>query len=378
MVVELTNPSDAPVSLDGLELAVAPNGVFEDADSQTLSGTLAGGASVVVRYGREHPIWAESVWFAVRDIEDGQRARFFPGSPTFQTRLKSGVRDVPLNTFDVGAHVYRVRFGAALGSHSFEADTTPPTWAPVPGLTGVTTTSTADAIPVTYALPAATDDSDPLDLVPQCTPAPGSLFRVNVASLVTCTVSDPYGNTSSIRFQVVVNRINGQSPGLTPAGQAIPIAGGGFIRNGRVRIVLRSEPVVLAETTADASGNVSLTVTLPADTTPGSHTIALEGEAPDGTPRLVVYTIEVSRPCTIVGTSRRDVIIGTKGDDVVCAGGGNDLVFALGGNDVVLGGAGNDVVHGGSGDDHLDGGAGFDIVNGGPGRDTLIGEVRRQ
>jgi hypothetical protein len=38
---------------------------------------------------------------------------------------------------------------------------------------------------------------------------------------------------------------------------------------------------------------VSLTVTLPADTTPGSHTITLEGEAPDGTPRLVVYTIEV-------------------------------------------------------------------------------------
>jgi Ca2+-binding RTX toxin-like protein len=176
----------------------------------------------------------------------------------------------------------------------------------------------------------------------------------------------------------VVNRISGQAPGLTPAGQGIPVAGGGFIRNGRIRVILRSEPVLLAETTADANGNVSLTVTLPVDTTPGSHTITLEGEAPDGTPRLVVYTIEVSRPCTINGTSRSEVIIGTKGDDVICAGAGNDIVFALGGNDIVFGGAGNDIIHGGAGDDHLDGGAGFDIVIGGPGRDTLIGEIRRR
>lgn len=108
----------------------------------------------------------------------------------------------------------------------------------------------------------------------------------------------------------------------------------------------------------------------------GQPTITLEGTAPDGTLRLVVYTIEVGRPCTITGSSKRDVIIGSRGDDVICAGGGNDLVFALGGGDVVYGGAGNDIINGGLGDDHLDGGDGFDLVIGGPGRDTLIDEIR--
>lgn len=378
-LVEITNPTDRPLPLDGLELLGAPLLYFsDDPATVNLSGTLAVGESRLVGLARRYVTWAliEPAQFEVRVIDAPQIASTAViealDATESQFRLRGGLREVPTRD-----GFFQVRFGATMGTHSFELDTTPPTWGPAPQV-NVSTTSSSASIPIAYTRPTVSDDSEALVVFRGCAPTSGTLFTVGATTTVTCTARDPYGNESSTSFPVVVNRVNGQAPGITPAGQPVPIAGGGFIRNGRIRVVLRSEPVLLAETTADANGNVSLTVTLPADTTPGSHTITLEGEAPDGTPRLVVYTIEVSRACTIVGTSRRDVIIGTKGDDVICAGRGNDLVFALGGNDIVIGGAGNDVIWGGAGDDHLDGGAGFDIVIGGPGRDTLIGEVRRR
>ncbi len=376
-LIELSNQTDRQLSLDGLELVVgvATSG-FDFDNPQPLSGTLETGASVVVTVVRQYT-WGMNPRIILRSTDEPLNNRLMLLNHGRQYRLKSGVREVLPPLVETLTQFYDVVPGAALGSHRFAPDTTPPSWGPAPQV-AVTTTSGSASIPISYTAPSVADDSEVRTVVRQCLPFSGTLFTVGVTTTVTCFARDPYGNESTTSFPVVVNRINGQAPGLTPAGQPIPIAGGGFIRNGRIRVVLRSEPVLLAETTADANGNVSLTVTLPADTTPGSHTITLEGEAPDGTPRLVVYTIEVSRPCTIVGTSRRDVIIGTKGDDVICAGRGNDIVFALGGNDIVFGGAGNDVIYGGAGNDHLDGGAGFDIVIGGPGRDTLIGEIRRR
>jgi hypothetical protein len=373
--VELTNATDGPLSLEAMTLTAAPTLSSDGAIGLGLSGSLGAGESRVVSItgpdlSTNVPI--RSFWL---EADSQNRSTVILPPLGQQFRLRSGLTTNPEPGSTPGSF-YQVREGAEMGSHSFDPDTTPPTWGPAPQIS-VTTTSTRARVAVSYTEPTVADDSDALSLSRQCLPSSGSLFTVGATRTVTCTARDPYGNESSTSFPVVVNRINGQAPGLTPAGQGIPVAGGGFIRNGRVRVVLRSEPVVLAETTADTNGNVSLTVTLPADTTPGSHTITLEGEAPDGTPRLVVYTIEVSRPCTITGTSRSEVIIGTKGDDVICAGGGNDLVFALGGDDIVFGGAGNDIIFGGAGDDYLDGGDGLDIVIGGPGRDTLIGEVRR-
>ncbi|MEP1125112.1 MAG: Calx-beta domain-containing protein [Ilumatobacter sp.] len=405
VTIELTNPTGQAIALDGLRLAAAPPTLFDSAataelavggtlgpdESRVVSVVVRGPASGRVTNGVLEPsgLW----WIHVDRPNTAAFAATFPvrfgigiEGVERQTRMRSGMRDQPAESIGacvmpacgVFTGVYDVRLGAAMGSHRFDPDTSGPTIA-VPPSISVATTSNQATVRVSYPFPAQSDDSEMLFLLrPQCTPRSGSSFPMNATTVVRCTSEDIYGNVSSASFPVIVNRINAIDPGITPAGQVIPISGGGFVPGGRVRIVLRSEPIELGDVTADGSGRVSRTVTLPADTAPGSHTITLEGIAPDGTSRLVVHEIEVGRPCTITGSPRADLIVGTNGSDVICSGNGDDIVFALGGDDLVFGGAGSDILLGGVGDDHVDGGTGRDLVVGGAGRDTLIGEVRVQ
>ena len=82
------------------------------------------------------------------------------------------------------------------------ADGVPPTFSGAPGDIDVVTTDPAGAV-VAYALPSATDDTDPTPTV-GCVPAPGSLFAVG-STAVTCTASDAAGNTATIGFTVTVH-----------------------------------------------------------------------------------------------------------------------------------------------------------------------------
>lgn len=76
-------------------------------------------------------------------------------------------------------------------------------------------------------------------------------------------------------------------------GEALSVSGGGFRPNSAVTIVFRSAPVTLGSATTDASGAFTTTVTIPADATPGTHTIAATGVNPNGTPRELASTITV-------------------------------------------------------------------------------------
>jgi hypothetical protein len=60
-----------------------------------------------------------------------------------------------------------------------------------------------------------------------------------------------------------------------PAGQATVVSGGGFPAGSALQINLFSTPVLLATTTADRLGNFQATVTIPAATVPGVHTIVV-------------------------------------------------------------------------------------------------------
>ncbi|GAA1169923.1 hypothetical protein MOX01_28580 [Microbacterium oxydans] len=64
------------------------------------------------------------------------------------------------------------------------------------------------------------------------------------------------------------------------AGDAITISGAGFRAATALRIELRSTPVPLGAVTTDATGGFRVTVTVPADTKPGAHSIVLID--PDG------------------------------------------------------------------------------------------------
>jgi Ca2+-binding RTX toxin-like protein len=80
------------------------------------------------------------------------------------------------------------------------------------------------------------------------------------------------------------------------------------------------------------------------------------------------HSPNLSKPCTIVGTSGDDLLAGTAGPDVICGRGGDDTIGGGPGADIIRGGAGNDRLQGDGGRDVLQGGAGSDWLWGRDGR----------
>lgn len=104
--------------------------------------------------------------------------------------------------------------GAAAASGGFDVVTPVLT---VPADVAVAVAPSPAGAPVTYATPAATDDSDPSPGV-SCAPASGTVFPVG-ATTVTCTATDASGNATTATFTVTV------SAAAEP--QAPPSGGGG-------------------------------------------------------------------------------------------------------------------------------------------------------
>jgi hypothetical protein len=69
---------------------------------------------------------------------------------------------------------------------------------------------------------------------------------------------------------------SGTSDTVVPGG-SITVHGEGFLAGETVDITLRSTPIPLGSFTADADGEVTATVTIPADAEPGTHTIVMYG-----------------------------------------------------------------------------------------------------
>jgi LPXTG-motif cell wall-anchored protein len=76
------------------------------------------------------------------------------------------------------------------------------------------------------------------------------------------------------------------------AGSSVTITSTGWMPNTSVTVTL--QPVVLTTATADATGTVHVTVTIPSNTASGSHTIELTGTSAAGAPRTVSTPITVS------------------------------------------------------------------------------------
>ena len=68
---------------------------------------------------------------------------------------------------------------------------------------------------------------------------------------------------------------------MTP-GQRTTISGTGFAPNQTLAGTFNSTPTSLGTTTSDAAGRYSVTVTVPADATPGQHTIVFSGPRAGG------------------------------------------------------------------------------------------------
>jgi hypothetical protein len=101
--------------------------------------------------------------------------------------------------------------------------------------------------------------------------------------------------------------------------------GGGFAPNAPLGLEFQSAPVSLGTTTADASGNFRVTVTIPLDATAGAHKLVATGAKAGGGTLQVVADVTVqstSIPLSLTGSE-----IGLLGGaGIAAAAGGTALV----------------------------------------------------
>ena len=82
-------------------------------------------------------------------------------------------------------------------------------------------------------------------------------------------------------------------PTVTP-GQTITVSGSGYGSNAQVTITMESQPVTLKTTNANTSGQLVTQITIPSNTTPGTHTLRAIGRSSDGGTLTLAASIVVS------------------------------------------------------------------------------------
>jgi LPXTG-motif cell wall-anchored protein len=115
-------------------------------------------------------------------------------------------------------------------------------------------------------------------------------------------------------------------PATLSPGQSTNFTAVGFAPNSDVTIFICSTPVNLGTFQADSTGRVAVTVTIPAGTTLGAHTLAAVGTRANGLSQVAYAAIQVVSPAPTTGT------LPTTGSD-------SGKLIAMGAALVVLGGA---------------------------------------
>lgn len=110
-------------------------------------------------------------------------------------------------------------------------------------------------------------------------------------------------------------------PERTPAatlhpGGRVRVLGSDFKANSNVRLELHSDPVVLDEVTADASGDVDEVVQIPGDAPPGEHDVVIIGVDPNDQPRTITIPIDLIVQTAGRVTRLSGTIVNANGDAV--------------------------------------------------------------
>lgn len=108
------------------------------------------------------------------------------------------------------------------------------------------------------------------------------------------------------------------SSASAPQNGSVTVTGGGFAAGETVQAVVSSDPVNVGQATANASGAVSLTFTLPASVAAGSHTVTLTGVTSGATASapLTVTAAQTTASSTTSTTAVRATIARTGSNDV--------------------------------------------------------------
>jgi LPXTG-motif cell wall-anchored protein len=129
-------------------------------------------------------------------------------------------------------------------------------------------------------------------LTAQFVPTNSADFAGSTSDPVTLTVQQ--GSTGAPGVSLVVKDAAGAtvSDGATLAGGAkLSVTADGFTSGETVTITVQSTPVVLATVTADGSGVITTTVTLPASLAAGDHTLTVTGATSTATASLAFVVV---------------------------------------------------------------------------------------
>jgi hypothetical protein len=118
----------------------------------------------------------------------------------------------------------------------------------------------------------------------------------------------------------------------TPPGGQLLVTGENFVPNELITLVLHSTPVTLGTTTSTATGTFSTEVTIPADTTPGAHTIVATGASGDFATTDI--TVAATTPIPVTATSSG---LAFTGADIAALSGVGAVALALGGMLILAG-----------------------------------------
>jgi hypothetical protein len=94
------------------------------------------------------------------------------------------------------------------------------------------------------------------------------------------------------------------STSVAVPGEPITVSGSGYAPGTTVTITFESTPRVIGVLQADASGRFTAQVVVPADATPGMHTIRATGLGDDGSTRVVSAAIMVMAPAAAAAPGR--------------------------------------------------------------------------
>jgi hypothetical protein len=168
------------------------------------------------------------------------------------------------------------------------------TTAPTTTTVAATTTTIAGAT-TTTARPTTTTGASTTTVAPTTT-SMGATTTTSSSGSTTSTSSptSTSSTTPSSTSTTVAGPTVQANPSTLAAGQSTVVSGKGFPGGSVLSLTMFSNPVTLGTTTADSTGSFQVTVTVPATTAPGTHT-------------LVVATADAARQAqtslTVTGTT---------------------------------------------------------------------------
>lgn len=143
------------------------------------------------------------------------------------------------------------------------------------------TTALAVAVTTTTEAPSTTLIADAAD-------SPGAETPTTIEPTTTTSTTTPEAR-GDIEFELVPEF----GVGEPAAGARVRAQARGLAPSTAVRLEVRSEPVLIGETTTNAAGDSTLSATLPADLEPGAHMLILTGVAPTGEALVSVAGLEI-------------------------------------------------------------------------------------